>query len=288
MNIRNILVMTDFSEIARGVYASAVDIASRLDAMIHLVHFSSVVPAFMPQFDREQYLESIEEALSSEASTHPSLTNANITPHLQRKHWTRSRQRALEEKLEIDLIIISPTGRDGIPLALLGSFADRVIQHSSVPVLLLRPGRDATTFNPQTVLVPHDFYDPPTTVLPAMEMLAAHFDSSFRFVYVYQSQTYNDDPVRVWIDNISHSGGAGTQTVEDRFAMLVRGPLAGLDATLEKCQGIPALQAVQRAKDLPADLVLIGKLDGLCGVARHVVREANCSVLTVPIPDGET
>ena len=78
------------------------------------------------------------------------------------------------------------------------------------------------------------------------------------------------------------------QTVEDRFATLVKGSLAGLDVSLETCQGIPALQAVQRAKDLPADLVLIGKLDGLCGVARHVVREAICSVLTVPIPDGES
>jgi len=48
------------------------------------------------------------------------------------------------------------------------------------------------------------------------------------------------------------------------------------------------LQAVQRAKDLPADFVLLLELDGLGGVARHVVREAPCSVLTVPLLDRET
>ncbi len=282
MNIRHILLMTDFSEIARSAYASAVDVASKLDAMIQLTHFAGVVPSLLPQRDRDQHFENLVHALSSEACTHPSFASVDVTPHLIRKRWTRSRQRALEDELESDLVVISPTGRTGIPLALLGSFADRVIRHSSKPVLLFRPRGNATTFDPQSVLVPHDFYDPPTAVLPAMGLLSSHFDSRFRFVHVYQSPTSNDDHVRGWIESISHSRGAGMPTVEDRFAKLAHGPLVGLDVTLETCQGIPALQAVQRANDLPADLVLIGKFDGLGGVARHVVREAPCSVLTVP------
>ena len=41
MNIRHILLMTDFSEIARSAYASAVNVASKLDAMIQRSVYAS-------------------------------------------------------------------------------------------------------------------------------------------------------------------------------------------------------------------------------------------------------
>src|SRR5690606_32635828 len=81
----------------------------------------------------------------------------------------------------------------------------------------------------------------------------------------------------------------GTQTlsIEERFAMLVNEDLQGLNVTLETAQGIPSVQILQRIKQIPADLVLLGKREGLGSVARSVTRDAKCSVLTVPVTDAE-
>lgn len=61
----------------------------------------------------------------------------------------------------IDLVIMTTHGRSGLSRAWLGSVADTLVRHTSVPVLLLRPGRggraaraEARSF--QTVLVPLD------------------------------------------------------------------------------------------------------------------------------------
>ena len=76
-------------------------------------------------------------------------------------------------------------------------------------------------------------------------------------------------------------------SVEGRFAELVTDELQGLDVTLETAQGFPSQEIVQRANRLPTDLVLLGKLEGLGGVARFVIRETKCSVLTVPVNNAQ-
>ena len=75
--------------------------------------------------------------------------------------------------------------------------------------------------------------------------------------------------------------------MEERFAKLVHEDLHGLDVTLETAQGYPSQQVVQQANHLPADLVFVGKREGLGSVARAVTREASCSVLTVPFIDSD-
>lgn len=288
MQTNQILLMTDLSDNARGAYRCAANLASRSQASLHLVHYASVIPSLIPSASRETLHDVLDKALTEEVNNHPAFEGMDVQHRLQRHRWTRARQRSLEQELDIDLIVMSPQGRASLTKVFLGSFADRVVRHSSVPVLLFRPTQGHETLNPRTVLVPHDFYDPPRTVLPAMRWLDRHFGSAFRFLHVY-------DPW--WTDAQSMRGmeqqfalalkSAQSLSIEDRFTKLVDEELSNLDVTLETAQGYPSRQVVHRANHLPADLVLLGKRDGLGSVARGVTREAECSVLTVPVADGD-
>jgi nucleotide-binding universal stress UspA family protein len=66
-------------------------------------------------------------------------------------------QRIVEEVLArgVDLVVMATHGRSGLPRAVLGSVAERVLVHSPVPVVLYRPGGKRVTAI-ATILVPVD------------------------------------------------------------------------------------------------------------------------------------
>ncbi|MCA9075865.1 MAG: universal stress protein [Planctomycetaceae bacterium] len=288
MTTRNILLTTDFSDNARAAYSCATQLAIEFDAQLHLVHFAGAMPNLIPSPSREMIFDAMELALAEEIGSHSAFEGVDIQPRLERHRWTSSRQLALEQELEADVIVMSPQGKTGLSKILLGSFADRVIGQASVPVLLFRPTEDSQAFDPRSVLVPHLFYDRPRAVLPAMRWLNSHFHPKFRFLHVYDPRLNNLQSIRGLEGQIAKiMESIQSFSVEGRFAELVTDELQGLDVTLETAQGFPSQEIVQRANRLPTDLVLLGKLEGLGGVARFVIRETKCSVLTVPVNNAQ-
>ncbi|MFG0335567.1 MAG: universal stress protein [Maioricimonas sp. JB049] len=287
MKIDRILLTTDFTDHARSAYHCAADLAAQCGAALHLVHFAGARSSLLPEAAREMLCDALEAALSREAKEHPAFDGLSVEPHLQRCRWTRARQRALERDLDIDLLVMSPQGQDGVTQMLLGSFADRIIRHSSVPVLLFRAADDVKTLRPHTVLAPHDFHERPQAVLPALKWLDRQFSPDVRFLYVYDPTWATAHAVGGMPLRFEHiAPGVKTLSIEDRFEKVRSEDLAGLDVTLETALGYPSEQVVSRANDLPADLVVIATRDGLGSVSRRVTREATCSVLVVPLEDA--
>ena len=285
MQVSQILLTTDFSDHARAAYQSAADLASKCDASLHLVHFAGGLPSLLPAESRRALFDSLETSLTHDAKEHPAFAGIRVEPHLQKHRWTRVRQSELEQKLGIDLIVMSPRGRTGLVKLLLGSFADRLVRHSSVPVLLVRQPEDET-FAPRNVIVPHDFYDRPRTVQPAMQWLDKQFSSTFRFLYVYDPTWAEGHSIRGMQERFERTvQNVNFLSVEERFAKVKDEDLQGLDVTLETAQGYPSGQVVMRANRLPADLVLLATREGLGSVSRKVVSDAKCSVLTVPLAE---
>lgn len=293
MKIERILLTTDFSDHAQQAYACAADLASKCGARLHLVHFAGSLPfagaiaRFGDTTASGPLYASLENALAEEANEHPAFDGIDIRPHLQRHRWTRTRQRELEQELGIDLIILSPQGRTGLAKMLLGSFADRIVRHSSVPVLLFRPIGEQRILNPRTVLVPHDFYDASPTTLPAMRWLDSQFGSAFRFLYVYDPSWAAGRSIRGMEEQFERAvKNMQCLSVEERFTQAKDEYLQGLDVTLETAQGHPPEQVVQRARDRSSDLVLLATRGGLGSVSRKVITNAKCSVLAVPVDEG--
>ncbi len=282
MNIKQLLLTTDFSENSREAYPSAASLSRKFGARIHLVHFAGVYPAIISGTSSESFYEMLEQALDNEAATHPAFENVDIVAHLRRHRWTPEQLRSLETAQDIDVVVIGTQGRTGLQHFLLGSFAERVVRNSSVPVLVCRKSESQAAFEPKQVVVPYNFSEENEAVLSFITFLSAHYQCSFRFIYVYEPVPARSFPVLELIREFL------TQTpkepIEDRFAELTGGQLSDVDVTLETCQGVPAVEIVSRVQELQADLVLVGTPGELGSVSQNVTRQAPCSVLTVPNP----
>ncbi|WP_417849761.1 universal stress protein [Thalassoglobus sp.] len=288
MNLNQILLTTDFSDHARKAYRCAAEMAEKHQATLHLVHFSGSIPSVLSQASQETLFDTLEAALNEEVRDHSEFSKIDVRTNLQRSRWTRTGQRAIEEELNIDLVVISPQGRTGLSKMFLGSFADRIVRDSSVPVLLFRPTTESESYRPQTVLVPHDFFDHSLAIAPAMKWLDEDCRPSYRLLHVYESShNFSESALgkRPHFEKILKN--LQSLSVESRFVELIEDELSGLDVTLETAQGIPSEQVVQRANYLETDLVMLGKRDSLGSVSRSVIREARCSVLTVPVSEVE-
>jgi nucleotide-binding universal stress UspA family protein len=142
---RTILVATDFSEDANAALTAATDLAAALAARVHLLHvYPHVVDLFhtfgldlppppVPEIRRsaavrlDQDLKRIRDA-GVEGEWH--LREGAAAPEIV----------GAAEELGADLLVMGTRGRGGVPHAMTGSVAERVVRLAACPVLTLKAG----------------------------------------------------------------------------------------------------------------------------------------------------
>ena len=60
---------------------------------------------------------------------------------LIREGWIADIILETADAMQVDMIAMSTHGRSGLQRWVMGSIADRVVRHSPIPVLLIRPGK---------------------------------------------------------------------------------------------------------------------------------------------------
>jgi nucleotide-binding universal stress UspA family protein len=143
--IRRILCATDFSPASTRVYQYAVDLASRLQAEIMLIHAYQIPAYTLPDGVVEVPVEvetGIRDRLTKQLSDFASSIDtkgvrieAKLFDGVPYVEITRAAR-----DLNADLVIIGTHGRTGLAHLLLGSVAERVVRTSEVPVLTIRAG----------------------------------------------------------------------------------------------------------------------------------------------------
>lgn len=144
MRIRTILVPVDFSPHAREAIAWAIDLARRYDATLLLAHVLQPVPwmaapdgmMFTPaDFEattRRQLIEALEELRRS-------VVASGVLAEAQLLDGPPATEiAALARRSEASLIVMGTHGRTGLPHALLGSVAEKVVRHAPCPVMTVR------------------------------------------------------------------------------------------------------------------------------------------------------
>ena len=142
MNIRHILVPTDFGASAARALEMALDLATKLDASVTLLH------AFMlPVTGYEQYLvwpfeeferqarQALDEEVVAAKARFPRVDGVLVDG----VPWERIVDHATVHG--IDLVVMGTHGRKGLAHALLGSVADKVVRLAPCPVLTVGPER---------------------------------------------------------------------------------------------------------------------------------------------------
>jgi nucleotide-binding universal stress UspA family protein len=141
-NLDNIVVATDFSEIANHALDEAVELAKRLGSTITLVHSFEIpvygfpdgvlvapadVTADLQSSSQKELMRAVESRKDRGVRIQPVLRMG--TP------WEEIN--AVAKDTGAGMIVVGTHGRRGLMRALLGSVAERLLRTAAVPVLVI-------------------------------------------------------------------------------------------------------------------------------------------------------
>jgi len=289
--LQTILAATDFSSTARAGVDWAVELALAHGARINLVH-ALLVPSRATDFvpSPPDFTEALQEAASgrlNEITTKVREMGVEVSSDL---HLGVPSQVILESAIhqDADLIVIGTRGLSGFRHLLLGSTAERVVQHAHCPVLTVHP-EDTDKHRPiDTILVPTDFSrDAETAYFVALNLLGKESSTKVVLLHVYhlpyEYTAYGTIPTS--LDYFKDVEGAA----EERLVTLAEElRQQGFHVETLAREGFPPEVILGEAEAAGADLIAMGT-HGRTGLAHlvlgstaeRVVQRANCPVLTV-------
>jgi nucleotide-binding universal stress UspA family protein len=144
VNIRSILVPTDFSEGSKRALKFAARLAAQFEAKLILLHV--VEPVATPDFAYYPLMmENANVAMAAKKGLGEFAHKAGVPNSVAQKTVVRNGVAYNEitkaaASLKTDLIVIATHGYTGLKHALLGSTTERVVRHAKCPVLVVRGG----------------------------------------------------------------------------------------------------------------------------------------------------
>jgi nucleotide-binding universal stress UspA family protein len=150
MEIRSILLPTDFSECASYALSYAVSFARQANASIICVHvIEPVVPTVgytgmaepLPMADISDQLESSAERELPKIAECDECSGLNVEEVIVHGDAASEIVRVAGER-GVDLIVIASHGRTGLGRMLFGSTAESVVRHAPCPVLVVKPPQE--------------------------------------------------------------------------------------------------------------------------------------------------
>ena len=145
MEIKTILVPTDFSDFAAHAYNWALELAANCKAKIVLFHATptmshiafpeSVYYPDLARIEGELIADAEKRVVEFAAKKGTSAVPVETRVTVGEAVWEICR---MAEQEHADLIIMGSHGRTGLSHVVLGSVAERVVRHASCPVLVVR------------------------------------------------------------------------------------------------------------------------------------------------------
>ena len=302
LSIQNIIVPIDFSEISMQAIQIAKQLARRFGASIHLAHvrplnyatdFVAPGPPIAP-FSFMTYEEGAEQTALKDlkkVATECGVSSATCDVLSGAPPFDEICR--LTQTIPADLVVMPTHGRTGLKHVFLGSTAERIVQHSSCPVLVARgdalQASNGSRFRIKTILVPVDFSNCSREGLRYAIAFANEFGAKIILLHAtYLGYIYSSEGTALY--DIPGLQKAARKTAERKMRELVRSVNFGrvkFEAVFT--EGSPVLDICAFAKDHSVDLI-ITSTHGLTGfthvligsIAEQVVRHALCSVLVVP------
>ncbi len=146
LNIKNIIVPTDFSKLSQSAFEYAKDLAEKMDATLHLVYVLEKTPPFLAMrsldISEEEVMKSMtEHAIKQLKQTADQIKEDSAVKIIEVLRHGVDYEEIVNYSKEInnDLIVIATHGRTGILHTLLGSVAEKVIRYAKCPVLVITP-----------------------------------------------------------------------------------------------------------------------------------------------------
>ena len=290
--ITNILCPVDFSTFSRNALDHAAAIARWYDATVTALHVLPPVTAFVPPTGEGLYpplvfsdddLRQFRDELAAFAQQSGV---AHIVSEVVQGSVVREIVRRSTE-LPADLLVMGTHGRSGFDRLMLGSTTETLLHKAPCPVLTV-PARtpDASSVSaPFTrVLCAVDFSPGSLRALALAESLAGEAAATLNVIHVLEPVSLFE-PVRVAADGLPVSGEQ-QRAARHHLEELVRPDTrAFADVGETVAAGKPYEEILRAAAEQRSDLIVLGvpgrHLAGFGSTTTHIVREAECPVLTV-------
>ena len=282
IQLKNILYLTDFSEVSEAALEFATTLARRYEATVHALH---VLTPVIPEGCQEAIEADAALALSEMSKLGENLAMKDVAIDAKVVRgidlWPAIELEIAKDK--IDLIVLGTHGRTHARKLLLGSFAEEIFRRSSVPVLTIGPGvrrnaADSGAFH--SVLFATDFGKPSEAAAPYAVSLAEEHDARLVLLYVARKAGATAQEESLIGDIVQR-----LKDIAPAEARMCCRPAAVVQ------YGEPADRILEVAAERDTDLIVLGVRDASkhLGAATHleravahqVVAYARCPVLTV-------
>lgn len=264
--IKNILLATDFSSFSDTALPYAAGLARRYDSTLLLLN---VVPGIFdtlpcdprqPAIQAGENLQKIAASKLLQGIRHQEfIRRGDIAPTIS----------TFVEQNHIDLIMLGTHGRKGIGRLLLGSVAEEIFRNARCPVLTIGPHVDPAKLGELRHIV-----------------FATDFGKETRHGLPYAISIAEENQAAITLVHVAH--GPDIEAAEEIQEMVPAETTLKNKAGFVMKRGDPAEEVVTAARELGADLIVIGVhrpialgTHGARGVAYKVVCEAHCPVMTV-------
>ncbi len=143
--IRRILVPTDYSPTSEGALHQAIALAGSLGASIEVLHAWNPEPYLNAPLATDAIAKVTAEAHQEMKDYVNNLHQPEGVEIVGRVHRGLAWESIVTLSHEVDLIVMGTHGRTGMSRILLGSVANRVVQHAACPVMTVRHANEVTT-----------------------------------------------------------------------------------------------------------------------------------------------
>lgn len=142
--IKKILMSTDFSELSSAAVEYTKSLTARYKAKLFVIHVIDDLPALpmhTTDLTSERVVADAQVRAKKELKTliASQLKGLKGVTQVVRIGEPDKEIVGFANKQKVDLIVLSTHGRTGLAHALLGSVAEKVVRHSTVPVLTIKP-----------------------------------------------------------------------------------------------------------------------------------------------------
>jgi nucleotide-binding universal stress UspA family protein len=286
VDLKNILICTDFSQAAADAFPYAAEMARHFEARLEVFHVRPRdLYSLVPPQEWAEVSEAADEAVREKAQKllgpYPGIKHEVVIA--DDEIWTALQSEI--EKKNIDLIVIGTHGRTGIAKLVLGSVAEEIFRQAPCAVLTVGP---FTPREPQRegeisdILFATDFSPESMAAAPYAFSLAQEYQARLTLLHVIERPQAGELVV-----------STDLMPASERLLHNLVPPEAELWCE-PKCvveRGDSAEKILDVAERTRADLIVLGvrRPSGVAGAATHlpiatahkVVSRARCPVLTV-------
>jgi nucleotide-binding universal stress UspA family protein len=290
--ITNILCPVDFSIFSRNALDHAAAIGRWYDATVTALHVLPAVAAFVPPAgeglypplvfsndDLRQFSDELDAFARQSGVAHlvPEVVQGSVAREIVRR----------AHELPADLLVMGTHGRSGFDRLMLGSITETLLHKAPCPVLTVpahAPDASPVSAPFTRVLCAVDFSPGSLRALALAESLAGEAGANLNVIHVLEPVSVFE-PIAVAVDGLPVSGET-RRAARHRLEELVRPDTrAFADVGETVAAGKAHREILRAAAEQRSDLIVLGvpghHLAGFGSTTTHVVREAECPVLTV-------